>query len=72
MLAAVADQPVRAGFRSLVRGLAREGLMVETGMKIGDLDPRLDPSLCRLVSDKSLAVAGGVLEAVLMHLAKET
>jgi xanthine dehydrogenase accessory factor len=37
-------------------------------MKIGDMDPRLDPELCRLVSDKSLAVAGGVLEAVMSHL----
>jgi xanthine dehydrogenase accessory factor len=34
-------------------------------MKIGDLDPRDDPRLCTLVSDKSLAVAGGVLEAIL-------
>jgi xanthine dehydrogenase accessory factor len=34
-------------------------------MKIGDIDPRRDPSLCYLISDKALAVAGGVLEAIL-------
>jgi xanthine dehydrogenase accessory factor len=34
-------------------------------MKIGDLDPRDDPRFCWLVSDKSLAVGGGVLEAIL-------
>jgi hypothetical protein len=34
------------------------------GMKIGDIDSRNDPDLIRLVSDKSLAVAGGVLEVV--------
>jgi xanthine dehydrogenase accessory factor len=34
-------------------------------MKIGDVDPRRDPNLCYLVSDKALAVGGGVLEAIL-------
>lgn len=68
VLATVDDQPVAAAFRSLLRGLARDGLQVHTGMKIGDLDPRLDPILCHLVSDKALAVAGGVLEAVFMSM----
>jgi xanthine dehydrogenase accessory factor len=34
-------------------------------MKIGDLDPRNDPSYCWRISDKSLAIGGGVLEALL-------
>jgi xanthine dehydrogenase accessory factor len=33
-------------------------------MKVGDLDPRCDRSLCFIVSDKALAVGGGVLEAL--------
>jgi xanthine dehydrogenase accessory factor len=33
-------------------------------MKVGDIDPRGDPSFCTLVSDKALAVGGGVLEAI--------
>lgn len=68
VVARVAGMPVRAGFRGLIRGLARDGLQVERGAKIGDVDPRLDPRLCTLVSDKSLAVAGGVLESVVAHL----
>jgi len=32
-----------------------------------DIDSRDDPSLCRLVSDKALAVGGGVLEAILQY-----
>ena len=68
VVAEVEGVPVRAGFHALLRGLARDGLDVRAGMKVGDIDPRLDPSLCRLVSDKALAVAGGVLEAVLMAL----
>jgi xanthine dehydrogenase accessory factor len=40
-------------------------LHVWDGMKIGDVDPRDDPRYCYLVSDKALAVGGGVLEAIL-------
>jgi xanthine dehydrogenase accessory factor len=38
---------------------------VTRGLKLGDVDPRYDPTMCRLVSDKALAVGGGVLEALL-------
>lgn len=68
VVATVEGLPIRASFRSLVRGLARDGLSVEQGMKIGDIDPRLDPMLCRLISDKALAIGGGVLEAILYSL----
>jgi xanthine dehydrogenase accessory factor len=34
-------------------------------MKAGDVDPRCEVSHCFTVSDKALAVAGGVLEAIL-------
>jgi xanthine dehydrogenase accessory factor len=56
---------VEAPFRGVLRGLLRPGLLVQKGMKIGDLDPRNDPRWCNLVSDKALAVGGGVLEAIL-------
>ncbi|MEW6242001.1 MAG: selenium-dependent molybdenum cofactor biosynthesis protein YqeB [Chloroflexota bacterium] len=56
---------VRSPFRGVVRGLIHDGLKVAKGTKIGDVDPRGDPSACTLVSDKALAVGGGVLEAVL-------
>ena len=42
-----------------------DGVEVSKGLKVGDLDPRGDPALCRLISDKALAVGGGVLEALL-------
>ena len=61
----VDGKAVIAELNGMVRGLARPGLHVSVGMKIGDIDPRRDESLCRLVSDKSLAIAGGVLEALL-------
>lgn len=65
LIAEVAGQPVTAGFRGVVRGLLRQEMAVTVGMKIGDLDPRADPRLCSLISDKSLSVGGGVLEAIL-------
>ncbi|MEW5872118.1 MAG: selenium-dependent molybdenum cofactor biosynthesis protein YqeB [Chloroflexota bacterium] len=65
LVAEVAGESVRAPFRGVLRGLLRDGMMVHQGLKIGDVDPRDDPRYCSLVSDKSLAVGGGVLEAIL-------
>lgn len=49
----------------VLRGIVRDGIRVTKGLKIGDVDPRDDPSACFLVSDKALAIGGGVLEAIL-------
>ena len=58
---------VLSPFRGLLRGLIHDGLTVTRGMKIGDVDVRNDPSTCILVSDKALAIGGGVLEAILSN-----
>jgi xanthine dehydrogenase accessory factor len=52
-------------FKGILRGLIHAGLPVKSGMKIGDIDPRDDVSLCQLVSEKALAIGGGVMEALL-------
>jgi xanthine dehydrogenase accessory factor len=49
-----------------LRGLIRTGFPVHAGMKVGDVDPRGRRDHCFSVSDKARAIAGGVLEAVLM------
>ncbi len=64
-IAEIAGETISAPFSGVLRGLIRPGIAVVRGAKIGDLDPRDDPSACYLVSDKSLAVGGGVLEAIL-------
>ncbi|HEX8993101.1 MAG TPA: selenium-dependent molybdenum cofactor biosynthesis protein YqeB [Anaerolineales bacterium] len=64
-IASVGDAIIAAPFSGVLRGLLRPGLPATKGMKIGDIDSRDDPSLCNLVSDKALAVGGGVLEALL-------
>ena len=56
---------ILAPFAGMVRGLIHMGVNVTRGMKIGDIDPRNNPAACYLVSDKALAVGGGVLEALL-------
>lgn len=65
MIAEVNGCPIHAPFTGVLRGILHEGLLVQEGLKVGDLDPRNDPNYCRLVSDKSLAVGGGALEAML-------
>ena len=65
MIAAVDDIPLVAPFDGALRGLLHSGLEVEVGMKVGDLDPRGEPSYCYQISDKSLAIGGGVIEAIL-------
>ncbi len=56
---------IEAPFAGVLRGMIRPGLAVRKEMKIGDIDPRNDPAYCFLISDKALAVGGGVLEALL-------
>lgn len=51
----------------VVRGLLHDGLSVAAGVKVGDVDPRDRREFCFLVSDKALAVGGGVLEAILAY-----
>lgn len=64
-IARVGDAVVKAPFKGVLRGLLVQGLLVTRHLKIGDLDPRCDPELSRLISDKALAIGGGVLEAIL-------
>jgi xanthine dehydrogenase accessory factor len=64
-VAVVGDQPVVAPFDGVLRGLIHRSVAVTRGMKIGDIDPRAVREHCFTISDKSLAVGGGVLEAIL-------
>ncbi|MGE5124248.1 MAG: hypothetical protein ACM3H7_06990, partial [Acidobacteriaceae bacterium] len=54
-----------ASFSGILRGLIHPDVEIRKGMKVGDIDPRGDPELCDHVSDKALAIGGGVLEAIL-------
>jgi xanthine dehydrogenase accessory factor len=56
---------IRSPFAGVLRGMIQDGVKVTKGLKLGDIDPRNDPSVCLLVSDKALAIGGSVLEAIL-------
>jgi xanthine dehydrogenase accessory factor len=67
IIATVSDVPLQAPFDGVLRGLIHDSVVVKVGEKVGDLDPRAEPSYCYQISDKSLAVGGGVLEALLSN-----
>ncbi|KPL86440.1 selenium-dependent molybdenum cofactor biosynthesis protein YqeB [Ardenticatena maritima] len=67
-VALVDGEAVHAPFPGVVRGLIADGTPVPAGLKIGDIDPRGVREHCFTISDKALAVGGGVLEAVLTWL----
>jgi xanthine dehydrogenase accessory factor len=67
LIATVGGEPMRATFPGVLRGLIHDGLTVSAGLKIGDVDARATVEHCFTISDKSLAVAGGVLEAILSY-----
>jgi xanthine dehydrogenase accessory factor len=69
VVAMVDVHEVRSRLDGVLRGLVRTGAWVDAGLKIGDVDPRFERDHCYLVSDKSLAIGGGVLETVLGFLA---
>jgi xanthine dehydrogenase accessory factor len=68
VVAYVDDAPVRSQLDGVVRGLLHDGLRVSSGMKVGDVDPRGVVSHCFTISDKALALGGGVLEAIMYLL----
>ena len=63
--ATVDGRPLYCAIDGMLRGMLAPGLRVTKGMKSGDIDPRGAEADYLQVSDKSLAVGGGVLEALL-------
>ncbi|MGH7773682.1 MAG: selenium-dependent molybdenum cofactor biosynthesis protein YqeB, partial [Candidatus Binatia bacterium] len=67
-VAQVNGYPIRAQIKGVLRGLLKDGIPVEEGIKAGDIDPRGKREYCYSISDKARAIAGGVLEAILHSL----
>jgi len=66
----VNGQPITTRISGVLRGLLPDGIAVAENMKSGDVDPRCEVSHCYTISDKALAIGGGVLEAVSRGLAQ--
>lgn len=65
VIASIENQPIIAPFDGVLRGIIHPSVRVRAGLKVGDLDPRGIKEHCYEISDKALAIAGGVLEAIL-------
>ena len=65
LIARVSGSDVRANISGVLRGLIHPSVQVKTGLKIGDVDPRDERAHCFTITDKALAIAGGVLEALM-------
>ena len=66
-VANVDGEPVYAQTDGMIRGMLQDGVEVTKGMKSGDVDPRGTTVDFMKVSDKALAIGGGVLEAILSY-----
>jgi xanthine dehydrogenase accessory factor len=64
-VALVDDSPVIAAIPGMIRGMLHDGLRVERGVKVGDIDPRGRKEYCFTISEKARSIGGGVLEAIL-------
>ncbi len=61
-------EEVRTQISGVLRGMIHPSVRVTSGLKIGDVDPRDEREHCFSITDKALAIAGGVLEAVMEHM----
>lgn len=64
IVGSVDGEPVTSRIRGLVRGLVADGVRLERGGKIGDIDPRGEQIDHATISDRARAIGGAVLEAV--------
>jgi xanthine dehydrogenase accessory factor len=61
------EYPVVARIGGVIRGLLRDGVPVDAGDRLGDVDPRGMTDDLAHVSDKAQRVAEGVLEAMVLN-----
>lgn len=64
VIAMVDNTEVRATISGTLRGLIKNGFKVNEGFKIADIDPRSVSEYIYTCSDKAMAIAGGVMEAI--------
>lgn len=70
LVAYVDNRKVTALIDGVVRGMLHSGIYVKDKLKCGDIDPRAAVEHCYTISDKSRAIGGGALEAVMYGLNK--
>lgn len=71
VVARVGKQAVKAPIGGRIRALLRSGIEVEKGIKLGEIDPEGSMEVCYSIRARMRAIAGGVLEAILMRFNTE-
>lgn len=64
LVAVTGGEPVYAQMSGMIRGMLQEGVDVKKGLKIGDIDARINPRYCATVSDKAVCIGRGAVHAV--------
>jgi len=67
VIALIGEAKVKAAIDGLLKGLIYDQSEVEKGMKIGDIDPRINLKTVKTISEKARCIAGGVLEAIMIY-----
>ena len=67
LVATCSGVPVYAQLHGIVRGMLQEGVPVKKDLKIGDVDARIDRTLCITISDKARRIGRGVAEAIALE-----
>lgn len=65
-MARIDGQTLHSAIAGRVRGLIHSEVELCVGMKVGDVDPRGEAVDPHRISDKALAIGGGVLAALQM------
>ncbi len=65
-IAFIGETKVEASIDGILRGMIKDGYPVVKGLKIADIDPRIEEKKnCFTISDKARCIAGSVLESIL-------
>lgn len=62
----VGDPGLPAPISGMLRGLMRRGVKVSKNTKLVEVDPVNDKAVCYVIRDKMRAIAGGVIEAIML------
>ena len=66
VIASVGGQAIKAPISGVVRALLRSGIQVKEGTKLVEIDPVASKEICYSIRARMRAIAGGVLEAILI------
>lgn len=65
-IAFIGETKVEASIDGILRGMIKDGYPVVKGLKIADIDPRIEEKKnCFTISEKARCIAGSVLESIL-------